>query len=65
MEFTLTAKVTISVYTKVEAETLEQAIELSKELDIQEADYNGDNEKSSWVSDEYDGEVYDIEEVEE
>ena len=62
MEFQLAAKMTISVYTKVEAETLEEAIKIAEERQ----DYmsiisnNGDSEDDTWMVDELDGTPYDI-----
>ena len=55
-KFTLYATITIGIYTEVEAETLEEAIEISKEREIEQAAW-GDTEQKQrcWVSDEYDG----------
>ena len=61
-EFILSAKVTISVYTKVEAETLEEAIEIAiEERQMMNIVSNGgDTEDCNWMCDELDGEPYDI-----
>ena len=61
--FKLNASVTISIYTEIEAETLEEAIEKSYERSI-EAYQWGDSEQSKevWISDEYDGEPQGIRE---
>lgn len=63
MIFNLNAKVTISVYTTVEANSLEEAIALAEQRVIEQAQW-GDEEQQNicWVSDEYDGEVYNIDE---
>lgn len=65
MEFELTAKVTISVYTKVEADTIEQAIEIAKRerFMMSIASNGGDNEFENWMADELDGEPYEIQEA--
>lgn len=61
-EFILSAKVTISIYTKVEAETIEEAIEIAREerqmMSIVSS--GGDAEDSNWMCDELDGEPYDV-----
>jgi hypothetical protein len=63
--FNLYATVTISLYTQVEAETLEEAIEKSEQRSIEKSAW-GDKEqkKEVWVAGEYDGEPTDINEVE-
>ena len=60
--FKLTAKVTISVYTEVEAETFEEALEIAGERSIEQGNWDSENKKDSWISDEYDGEIFDINE---
>lgn len=60
--FNLTATVTISIYTKVEANTLKEAIKIAEERNIEQADWFGDIEKHAWVSDEFDGEPQNIRE---
>ena len=59
--FNLEGLVTISVSTKVEAETLEEAIEIAEGRPIEQYQW-GDKEqhKESWISSEYDGEVFDV-----
>lgn len=61
--FNLSAEVTISIYTKVEAETIEQAIEIAENRSIERYRW-GDKQQSSkaWISDEYDGLPTDIHE---
>jgi len=62
-EFNLSGKVTISVYTTVIANSLEEAIEIARERDVEKYHW-GDMEafKENWINEEYDGEVFDIEE---
>ena len=63
--FRLTAQVTISIYTEVEAETLKEAIELSGDRSIEPYDYGNDVQcEESWIAEEYDGEQSKIQEVE-
>jgi diphthamide biosynthesis methyltransferase len=63
-KFKLAGMVTVSVYTEVEADTLEQAIEIAKQRDIEKYQWS-DTEQSSdaWVNEEYDGEVHSIDEA--
>ncbi len=63
-KFKLTGMVTVSVYTEVEADTLEQAIEIAKQRDIEKYQWS-DTEQSSdaWVNEDYDGEVHSIDEA--
>jgi len=60
--FKLNALVTISIYTTIEAETLEQAIKESERRSIEHAHLNDveDQAKEVWVSDEFDGMPYRI-----
>lgn len=58
--FKLTGVVTVSVYTEVEAETLEEAIEIAQERDIERYSWREDQCKHAWVNDDYDGEVREI-----
>ena len=61
--FKLTGEVTISVYTTVEADSLEQAVDIATSRDIERGTWNDKNQdKYAWISDEYDGEVFNIEE---
>lgn len=61
--FNLVAEVTISVMTIVEAETLEEAIEVAEQRSIEAAQWHSGNQKKEvWVSDEYDGEPQNIHE---
>ncbi len=59
-KFSLTASVTISISTTVEAETLEEAIEKSKDREIESYNHNYLQHEDVWVSDVYDGEPMEI-----
>ena len=61
-EFNLSGMVTVSVYTTVKANSLEEAIEIAKERDVERHNW-GDKEQSlgAWVNEGYDGEVFNIE----
>lgn len=62
MKFDLTAKMTISVYTTVEADSLEEAIEIAKERSYMSVtSNNGDSQYEEWMCDELDGYPFDIE----
>ena len=62
-EFLISAKVTISVYTKVESETLEEAISIAEERMPMSIVSNGsDNENENWMVDEIDGTPYELHE---
>ena len=62
-EFLISAKVTISVYTKVEAKTLEEAIEIANDRTPMSIISNGgDNEHENWMVDEIDGTPYELHE---
>lgn len=62
--FKLTGLVTVSVYTEVEAGTLEEAIKIAKERDVEKYQpMDKDQRKGAWVNDDYDGEVQKIEEA--
>lgn len=59
--YKLSAKVTISVYTEVEAETEEEALEIAKERQNGELAINsGYSEDEFWVAEELDGEPFDV-----
>lgn len=61
--FTLSGMVTISVHTKVKAETLKDAIEIAGQRGIERYEWGQDwIESEAWISSEYDGEVFDIKE---
>jgi hypothetical protein len=62
-EFNLSGMVTVSVYTTVKANSLEEAVKIAKERDIERYNW-GDKEQSldAWVNEGYDGEVFNIEE---
>ena len=56
MKYRLTAQVTISVYTDVEADSLKEAIEIAEERNLMSIVGNGgDTEEDSWMCDELDG----------
>jgi hypothetical protein len=61
--FTLHGSVTVSAYTRVEADTIEEALEIARERsEFVEMEFNGsrtDPEKT-WLVDSIDGEVVDI-----
>ena len=55
-KFALTAEITISLYTEVEAETLEEAIEIAEERDLMTVvGTGGETKYDTWMSDELDG----------
>lgn len=62
-EYNLTAKVTISIYTTVEANSLEEAIEIAKEREEIEKSHWGEayKAKEMWLTDDFDGTPFDIE----
>lgn len=62
MKFKLSGFVSISVYTEVDAETLEEALELAKDrplMEISRDSFYEDNEY--WIADSLDGEVEKVE----
>lgn len=62
--FKLTARVTISVYTEVEAETLEEAIKIAEDRDLMPIVHSGgEKAEDTWMCDELDGVAEDIEEA--
>ncbi len=63
--YKLQGKVTISVFAEVKADTLKEAIELTNDFDIIKNEWRQEYlKKENWVSEEYDGEVFDIEKIE-
>ena len=63
-KFNLSGTVTISIYTEVEADNLEQAIEIAEGRHIEESRWGDTHQKTqAWIADEYDGEPMNIEEV--
>lgn len=61
MKYKLTAKMTISVYTEVEADSLEEAIKIAEDRDYMSIASNGaDSEESEWMCDELDGYPFEI-----
>jgi len=62
--FKLEGKVTISIYTEVEAENLEEAIEIANDRQIEKSHWGDKSQsKEAWVNDEYDGEPQNIKEI--
>ena len=62
MLFKLSGIVSISIYTEVEAETLEEALIIVKNREIEKSDYRPEHQvKRVWVVDDYDGEPTNIE----
>ena len=62
-QFNLSGIVTISIYTEVEAETLEEAIEIAECRHIEQNRWGDKYQKTQvWIADEYDGEPMNIEE---
>lgn len=62
-KFKLTATVTISIYTEVEAENLEEAILISEDRSIESYDYGFKSKcEEVWIAEEYDGSPLKIEE---
>lgn len=55
-QFNLSATVTVSAYTMVEAETLEEAINIAKSREAVNGALGGHSEKDVWIVDEIDGE---------
>ena len=52
----LTAEITISLYTEVEAETLEEAIEIAEDRHLMTVvGTGGETKYDTWMSDELDG----------
>lgn len=54
--FHLGARVTVSTSTSVEADTLEEAIDLAKKRPVLHVSAGGPSESDVWVVDELDGE---------
>jgi|TARA_R110000851_G_scaffold226338_1_gene379028 hypothetical protein len=62
-KFNLSGTVTISIYTEVEAENLEEAKEIAESRRIEASRWGDKTQKQYvWLSDEYDGDIMDIEE---
>ena len=56
MKYALTAQVTISFYTEVEADSLEEAIEIAKERELMSVVSTGsDTKDETWMCGELDG----------
>ncbi len=62
--FNLIARITIGIFTSVEAKTLEEAIEIANQRQIESANNWNIEEQASeaWVSSDFDGEPTDIHE---
>lgn len=61
--FNLVGKVTISVYTSVKANSLEEAIKITKDRVIEKDNWSEkEQHEEVWVNNDYDGEVEQIEE---
>ena len=61
-KYNLSASITVSVYTVIEANSLEEALKIAEGRDIERGEWNNKNQKNVvWVNDELDGEVKDIE----
>lgn len=61
MKYELTAKVTISIYTEVEADSLEEAILISEDRSIEYDNWSDKSQhKEVWVYEDIDGDPYDI-----
>lgn len=64
-KFTIGAKVTISVYTHVEANSLEEAIEIANYRPTMSIVRDGSTDSSyEWIATEIDGEPFDLKEEE-
>lgn len=60
--YIFTGEVTVSCYTKVEANSLEEALEIAEERadNIDKAQWKDRRENEMWLSDGYDGTVQNI-----
>lgn len=66
MIYNLSAQVTISIYTQVEAKSLDEAILLSEKRNIEQTEFESETQElSAWVYDEIDGLPKNIKETEE
>lgn len=63
-DYNLTAKITITTFTTVRAESLEEAIKIAEERDDKMfiSSNNGDSPKDCWMIEELDGTPYEIQE---
>lgn len=63
VQYRLNGTITVSVYTDVEADSLEEAIEIAQDRDVEKYQW-GENYQSQnvWVNEDYDGEITDIKE---
>lgn len=59
-KYKLSARVTVSAYTEVMAESLDEAILLAEDRSVEFNDNSYSSEKDSWVVYELDGEPEDI-----
>jgi hypothetical protein len=61
MEFNLVANITISLYTRVKAKNLKDALEIAKERDLMSIVHNAyETSDDAWIADELDGTPYNI-----
>ena len=61
--FNLSATVAISIFTEVTADSLEEAISIAQDRDIESTEYGNKNQcEYVWVSEEFDGSITDIHE---
>jgi len=60
--YKLVGTVTVSIYTEVEANTLEEAIQIAQDRSIEKSQYKDTRFDEFWLNDEYDGEVSNIKE---
>jgi len=58
--FELTCVVTVSAYTVVEADTLEDALEIAKDRDVVLGGFGGEDENEEWIIGDADGEPENI-----
>lgn len=63
-KFRLQGKVTINVFTEIEADTLEEAKNIAADYSVIQSEWGQEHLiTENWISGEYDGEVFDIEEI--
>ena len=62
MKYRLTGQVTVSVYTEVEADSLEEALEIAEERseEIDKSSWRDHRVTDMWLCDDFDGMVQDI-----
>ena len=63
-KYNLSGNVTISLYTTIEANSLEEAIEIAEDRDIEKYEWGIEKQKNEvWVAEEYDGDPNNIQEI--